>query len=120
MAAKIPVRVHIGVTPMPLAVGQVPSETRVTITEQTSGAVHIASILPDATPIQDEGGGCSFTVDFPLVQSGESLHVAVRCLDENEVLIGVEATHDDFLEEVQDSPPAGSFFQPTSIYFNPI
>lgn len=116
MAAKIPVRVHIGVTPMPLPGGRALSETRVTITEAGSGTIHSGSILPDVVPTPDEGGNPHFTMDFPIVQSGESLHVDVRCLDTDDLLVGVPATHDVFLDEVEDPPPPGSFFQPVSIY----
>lgn len=120
MAKKIPVRVHIGVTSMPLAVGLALSEMRVSVSEEGSGALHSASILPDVQPTPDEGGNPHVTVDFPLVQSGEQLHVDVRCLDEGGALIGTAVTHDVFLDEVPDDPPPGSYFQPVSIYLTPI
>lgn len=119
MAAKIPVRVHIGVSPMPLSVGVVFTEMRITMTDG-AGTIHQASILPDQEPTPDAAGNPHFTVDFPQVQSGESLHIDVRCLDANETLIGVPATHEVVLDPVEDPPPPGSFPQPAWIYLTPL
>lgn len=116
MAAKIPVHIHIGVFAMPLPAGRVYTETRVTITEVSSGTTHSASIPASQDPVLDEAGNPHFVVDFPAVQSGESLHVDVRCLDPQEAIIGVAATHDVSVAEVPDDPPPGSFPQPLSIY----
>ena len=116
MAAKIPVQIHIGVVSLPLPAGRVYSETRVTITETGSGMVHSASLDADQVPIPDEAGNPHFVVSFPAVQSGESLHIDVRCLDPNEVLIGSPATHEVTLDEVPDNPPPGQYPQPSSIF----
>lgn len=116
MAAKIPVQIHIGVVSMPLPAGRVYHETRVVVTELGSGTYHQASIPSDQAPVPDEAGNPHFVVSFPAVQSGEALHIDVRCLDPDAVLIGSPATHEVTLDEVPDDPPPGQYPQPSSIF----
>lgn len=112
MAAKIPVQIHIGVTPLPLPAGRTHHEMRVTLTENGSGTVHSDSISADQAPVPDEFGNLHFVVDFQEVQSGEAVHVDVRCVDANDALIGTPVTHDVTLPEVQEE----TYPQPSSIF----
>jgi hypothetical protein len=101
---------------MSLAAGHTYNETRVSVTEEGSGALHSASIPASQEPVPDEAGNPHFVVDFPAVQSGESLHIDVRCLDPEEGIVGTPVTHDVTLGEVPDDPSGSTYPQPVSIY----
>ena len=116
MAAKIPVQVHIGVTPMPLPTDRVLAEMRVSVLEMDTNTLHQGSIGPEEQPVVDEFGNSAFTVDFPEVQSGQAVHVSAKCLDAAEQIIGIEVTHEVTLDEVPDPEPGATFLQPQSIF----
>ncbi len=119
MAAKIPVNVRIGVFLADVPPERAYNETRVTITETGSGTIHSASINAGEEPVPDVAGNLSYVTGFPAVQSGVPLHIDVRCLDQDEVLIGTPATHEATLDEVPDGPGPGTYYAPQSIYILP-
>lgn len=115
MSAKIPVQVHIGVTPLiHTPAGQDYAGTRVTITGQ-SGDSQESMLQPGDVPVPDAGGNLAYTVAFSDVQSGEVLHVEVEALDSVGATLGVAVTHDAPIAAVPDDP-AAMYHAPQSIY----
>jgi len=116
MAARIPVQVHIGVTPLTIQPDRRDyGSTRVTITEEASGDLQEAFITSGGAPEVDGGGNLAYTVAFDDVQSGGGLHVEVQALDDTGAPLGLLVTHEAQLAEVPDDP-ARTYYAPQSIY----
>ncbi len=114
MAAKIPVHVHVGVTPLNLPPDLGYAGMRVTITGE-SGGEEVGILPPDEVPVPDEGGNLAYTLRFTDVQSGEGLHVEVVALDGAGNVLGLPVTHEVQLAAVPDDP-AQQYYAPQSIY----